>query len=317
MKKFLLLAGMVGLFLGVQVNAAAQAKKPTIMVVPSDAWCNQNGYMLEYDNQGRKDKAPDYYRALQENTDLLLVISKINELMAERGFPLKNLESAMKTLRQEAAEDALAASSSGESVAESPIDKLKKTAKADIWMQLTWTVNVQGPKRSITFNLQGLDAYTDKQIAGASGTGAQSFASETAVLLEEAVLAHIDNFNVKLQGHFEDMFANGREVILRIKRWNSMDGDLDTEFGDMTLGEIIDGWVNENTVNHRYSQTDASENMMLFEQVRIPLFDANQKALDTKTWARQLQKMLKEKYQIESKLGMKGLGQAVITVGEK
>jgi len=58
MKKFLLLAGMVGLFLGVQVNAAAQAKKPTIMVVPSDAWCNQNGYMLEYDNQGRKDKVP-------------------------------------------------------------------------------------------------------------------------------------------------------------------------------------------------------------------------------------------------------------------
>lgn len=317
MKKFLLLAGMVGLFLGIQVNANAQAKKPTIMVVPADVWCSNNGYMMEYDNQGRKDKVPDYYRALQENSELNAVISKINELMAERGFPLKDLFAAMKTLREEAAEDALATSSSGESVAESPLDKLKKTAKADILIYMDWTVNVQGPKRSVTFNLKGIDAYTDKQIAGAGDTGPQSFASETPVLLNEAVLAHLDKFNSDLQRHFDDMFTNGREVILRIKRWNSMDGDLDSEFGDMTLGEIIEGWVNENTVNHRFSTSSASENMMLFEQVRIPLFDANQKAIDTRSWARQLQKMLKEKYQIESKLSMKGLGQAVITVGEK
>ena len=27
-----------------------QAKKPTIMVVPSDAWCNTNGYVQTYDD---------------------------------------------------------------------------------------------------------------------------------------------------------------------------------------------------------------------------------------------------------------------------
>jgi len=47
----------------------SQAKKPILMVVPSDVWCNQNGYMLEYDNQGVKVKVPDYKRALQENAD--------------------------------------------------------------------------------------------------------------------------------------------------------------------------------------------------------------------------------------------------------
>ena len=67
----------------------AQAKKPTIMVVPSDVWCNKNGYMLEFNNQGTIVKIPDYKRAFQENADLLTVISKINGLMAERGFPLK------------------------------------------------------------------------------------------------------------------------------------------------------------------------------------------------------------------------------------
>ena len=34
----------------------------------------------------------DYKKAMQENADLLLVISSINDMMAERGFPLKNME---------------------------------------------------------------------------------------------------------------------------------------------------------------------------------------------------------------------------------
>lgn len=287
------------------------------MVVPSDVWCNKNGYMQEFDNQGTVVKVPDYKKALQENSDLLLVISKINELMTERGFPLKNLESSLKTLQDQSAEDAMLTSKAGSEIAESPIDKLKKTAKADIWMQMTWTMNQTGPKKSITFNLQGLDAYTDKQIAGASGTGQPSFSAEVPVLLEEAVLAHIDNFNSQLQKHFDDLFANGREVIIRIKAWDSLEDGLEKEIGDKMLSEIIEEWISENTVQGRFSTTDATENMMLFEQVRIPLYDAANKAVDTRGWTRGLQKTLKEKYQIDSKLMMKGLGQAQLVVGEK
>lgn len=298
-------------------SAFSQAKKPTIMVVPSDAWCNKNNYMLEFDNQGTKIKVPDYKAALQSDADLLLAISKINELMAERGFPLKNLESALKTLQDQAAEDAMLTSKGGAEINESPIDKLKKVAKADIWMQLTWTINTIGPKKSLTFNLQGLDSYTDKQIAGASGTGKQSFAVELPVLLGEAVLAYIDGFNVQLMAHFTDMFTNGREVILRVKTWSSFDGDFTTEYDGKELTEVIEGWITENTVAGRFSTTDATENMLLFEQVRIPLQDANGKAVDTRGWARGLQKMLKEKYQLESKLMMKGLGQAQLVIGEK
>jgi len=299
-------------------NAFSQAKKPTIMVVPSDVWCNTNGYMMEFDNQGKVVKVPDYKKALQENADLLLVISKINELMADRGFPLKNLESSLKSLESEAAEDAMLTSKGGGEVNESPIDKLKKVAKADIWMQMTWTVNTTGPKKSITFNLQGLDAYTDKQIAGASGTGEPSFTAELPVLLEEAVLAHLDNFNVQLQSHFDDMFTNGREIILRIKTWNTWEYDLESEdFGDDELSSLIEKWVTDNTVQGRFNTTDATENMMLFEQVRIPLFDEAGKAIDARKWTNGLRKYLKETYQIESKLMMKGLGQAQLVLGEK
>ena len=305
------------LFALLSVNAFSQAKKPTIMVVPSDNWCVKNNYMSVFDNMGSKVKVPDYRAALQESSELLLVISKINELMSERGFPLKNLESSLKSLQNQSAEDAMLTSKSGADANESPIDKLKKVAKSDIIMQLTWTINQTGPKKSVTFNLQGLDAYTDKQIAGASGTGQPSFSAELPVLLEEAVLAHLDNFNAQLQKHFDDLFENGREVSLRIMTFSSFDGDLESEYDGLELSEIIEDWVSDNTVKGRFSTTDATENTMLFEQVRIPLYDARNRAVDTRGWARDLQKMLKEKYQIEAKLMTRGLGQAQLVIGEK
>ncbi len=289
----------------------SQAKKPTLMIVPSDVWCNQNGYTTTYDNMGTPTMVPDYKKALQSNPDLLLAISKIGEMMAERGFPLKDLGSSLKNLETEAAEESVTAMDRG-GIAESPVDKLRKVAKADIWLQLTWSVNAMGPKKSLTFNLQGLDAYTDKQIAASSGTGDPSFSAELPVLLEEAILSHIDQFNNQLQNYFDDLFANGREVSLECKRTNDSDVNFESEFDDNELAYIIEDWVSANTREGRFNTSDVSENRIKFEQVRIPLFLENGRALDTRTWARGLQKELRSKYNIKAKLTTKGLGQAYI-----
>ncbi|HCR89064.1 MAG TPA: hypothetical protein DIW50_01115, partial [Prolixibacteraceae bacterium] len=187
MKRVLLLIIAIA---GFAVVGFSQAKKPTIMVVPSDNWCIKNGYVMNYDEMGTTKVLPDYKTALQMETDLLVTISKINTLMADRGFPLKNLESVLKTLEQESAEVAMLGSKGGGAIAESPIDILKRTANADIIIQLTYQINQTGPQRSITFVLQGLDAYTNKQVAGAQGTGSPSFSAETPVLLEEAVISY-------------------------------------------------------------------------------------------------------------------------------
>ena len=188
---------------------------------------------------------------------------------------------------------------------------------------MTWTVNQTGPKKAITFILQGLDAYTDKQIAGANGTGAPSFSAEVPVLLKEAVTAHIDNFTGSLQSHFEDMFANGREIIVRIQLWDGgeFDGDLETEMGpdDEELGTIIEDWMADNTVKGRFSTTDATETMMLFEQVRIPLFymkKDKERAYDVRRLGKDLRDKLKE-IGLEAKAENEGLGSVTLWIGHK
>lgn len=319
MKKIIVLLGGL-LLLTFTATLWGQAKKPTLMVVPSDVWCTQNGYMTEYDNQGSVVSIPNYKKALQSDPNLLLVISKINTLMMDRGFPLKNVESTLKSIEQSMAEDNMTTSkTSGAAMTENPLDRLKRTAKADIILQLTWTVNTQGPKNSITYNLQGLDAYTNKQIAGAQGTGAQSMTADIPVLLEEAVLMNMDNFTAQLQTFFDDLFAKGREVAVSVRLFNAGSGlDLESEFNDKELGEIIDEWMYNNTVEHRFNKSDASESIAVYEQVRIPLFKANGMPMDTESFVRELRSFLrKDPYKIDSKIINRGLGSTVLVLGEK
>lgn len=314
MKKVLFILSLVLVISG---GCFAQAKKPTIMVVPSDVWCNQNGYMSSFDNQGQVEKYPNYETALQSSSDLVLAISKIGEMMAERGFPLKDLSACLKTIKQEAAEESVTTSKEGDVLAETPLDKLSRVAKADIIIQLTWSMNVSGPKKSVTFNMQGLDAYTNKQVAAASGTGAPSFSVEIPLLLEESILSHIDQFNSQLQVHFDDLFANGREVALTCRRWSGSEADFETEYDGNELSFIIEDWMAQNTVQGRFSTSDATENRLVFEQVRIPVQNEAGRAIDTRTWANGLRKSLKDTYGIDAKLTTKGLGQAIITIGAK
>lgn len=300
-----------------------QAKKPIIMVVPSDQFCISRGYKMTFQNQGMAQTLPDYKTALQTDPDLRLVITKMGQIMADRGFPLKDLEQELKNLEQERAESSmLTSSSSGSEMAESPIDALKRVAKADIIMDLDFEVKRQGPQKYIVFNLKGLDAYTAKQVAGVAGAGKPSTAASPELLLEEAVLSQMDNFNAGLMTHFEDMFANGREVKVQIKVWSNWGENLETEFGDDSkeLTTIIDDWFADNSVNGRYSLSDASENFMKLEQVRIPMMRTDEKgrqrAVDTRLFVSDLRKYLNG-MGIPSKLYLRGLGEAWLILGEK
>ena len=92
------------LFVIVSVSLMAQAKKPTIMVIPSDAYCSRHGYTTEWiDENGNKNVVSDIANIFKQDDieDLRLVISELSQIMAERGFPLKDLEQTLKVHRQE------------------------------------------------------------------------------------------------------------------------------------------------------------------------------------------------------------------------
>lgn len=305
---FLLLFSMLSLAVYAQ-----RMMKPSVMVVPSDAWCKAHRCLQKVD----EDYYPDYRKAFVENSDLGNVISKINIIMADRGFPLENLETALKSLNTENVERKLYTDADGNAVMSSPLDEIYRSAAADIVLQLSWNINKTGPKRSVTFNLQALDSYTNKQVAGVEGTGAPSFSSDAATLLEEAVVSHMDVFCDRLMKHFQDMKLNGREVSIDFLLGEGSSGNFATEYGDEELSEAITHLIAANAVNHSFSKSPSTETILQYRSVRAPIADEDGMPMDAYAFARKITKKLKKNpYDLSVKTIAKGLGKAVVIIGE-
>ena len=300
------------------IAASAQtAKKPTLMIVPSDNWCTQRYFTQTFQNQGQQVRIADYKTAFQEDTELGGVVSKLGELLTGLGYSLKDCEQELKAIEMRTTEDnATMSNTSGAMLVESPIDQLKRHAKSDIIIQIGWQVNKEDNGKSVTFILEAFDAYTSKRIA-TSSANSESSNESIPKMLEAAANKQITTFDKQLTQYFKNLQKEGREIILTVRCWDSWGNNLETEYGGNELIDCIDNWMHQNTVNGAYNLTANSDTWAQFEQVRIPLFDDKGKAMDARAFAITLRKHLQKEYQITSKVMVRGLGEAIIVLGEK
>ena len=300
------------------ISAKGQTKKPTIMILPSDNWCVQRYFMTTFNNQGTDVKVPNYQQAFQEDTELGQVISKVGGVLTELGYSLKDAEQEIKSLNIRQAEDNVTMSkTSGANLVESPLDILKRRIKSDIVIQIWWKLNREASGRSASFTLEAFDAYTNKRIATSTGT-TKATKDAVPILLENAVKEHVKPFDKQMDEWFSDQQKNGREISLTIRCWDNWEKDLETEFGGEELTDCIQSWMQKNCVAGAFNLSDGTESFAQFEQVRIPLNDEKGKAMDARAFATKLRKYLQqEPYNITSKVIIRGLGEAILILGEK
>ena len=216
------------------------------------------------------------------------------------------------------AEDNLTMSkTSGSSLAESPLDLLKRRTKSDIIVQVDWRVNKETAGKSITYTQEAFDAYTSKRIATSSGTVNRT-AEAIPIQLQQAVERNIKPFDKQMDGFYSKMQSNGREIVLTIRTWDNWENDLESEYDGDELLNYIQQWLTQNTVKQQFNLSDATENFAQFEQVMIPLKNEKGVAMDARSFARELQKYLNvSPFNITTKLMMRGLGEAILVLGEK
>ena len=131
------------------------------------------------------------------------------------------------------------------------------------------------------------------------------------------MLNYIDSFDAQMATWYQETLAKGREIVMTIRCWDNWGKDLETEYDNEELIDCIQKWFSQNTVYGRFNLTDNTETTAQFEQVRIPLFDENGRAMDARSFATQLRKFLEKEYQITSKVIVRGLGEANLILGEK
>lgn len=299
------------------IQLFAQASLPSMMIVPSDAWCNRNGFMKTLEMNGNTVYSPDYRAALMNSNDLNLAITKINGMMAETGYRLIDLSSTLKLIETDEALNSVTTSSMGDSFMETPREQMERVAKADIWLEIDWFVNNVGPKKSLTFIMRALDAYTQNEVASSSGTSGDTYAVEMPVLIEEAVSSYIYGFNSTLAEYFAEMQSNGRDIAIEFRVWENAGFNLESDMGDDMLSYILEDWVAENAIGGNMTPVIASENVLSFREVRIPLVTQEGRQVDARFWTRNLVRSLKKDYGIDTKLYIKGLGSILVVLGEK
>lgn len=301
---------------GILPKDEIKGKMPIVMVVPSAGWCHQQGY--------EADGLPDYDKALLESQDLTQAITTVSVRLTQRGFEVKDLKSALRTLRNERLEEQAMVSKFEDAIAETPIDQLRRTAKADIWIEIDWKENELkgGSQKSLTWSMSAIDAYTDFVIGGVSPTttgAAYTSAFQLPIMIESAIQGQFDPFCNTFINYFRNCEKQGRAIKLNILTWENLVDGVMTEIDDMELSEIIETWLEKNTVNGKFGTPDISPSgtRMVIEQVRIPLTNAKGRDLSPSAWAKDLQKWLMNEYDIESNLSSKGLGQVQLILGGK
>ena len=250
---------------GIFSLVAQTAKKPTIMILPSDNWCTQRYFTTNFSNQGINAKIPNYQQAFTEDLELPQVISKVGGVLTELGYSIKDAEMEIKNLNTRMAEDNVTTSkTSGASLIESPLDILKRRSKSDIIIQIWWNLNRENKSRSVSFTIEAFDAYTNKRIATSTGT-TQASSESIPIILERAVKENINPFDQQMEKWYADQQVNGREIVLTVRCWDNWENDLETEFDGNELTDCIQDWLQEKTINGAFNLTDATESFAQFE----------------------------------------------------
>jgi hypothetical protein len=251
----------------VSCMVAQTAAKPTIMVVPDKNWCIQNHYTTA-------DGTPDYRKALGDR-DLSGAMAAMGNIMAQRHYPLVDLETSLDQIDNESAINATHLSKGDGYAEEDDLSRMTRVANADILINLAMDSKPYGPRSITEFLVKATDAASAKVVFGKTGTSSASNAP-VATLLNEAVMSFMDEFCSNLGIYFEAMERDGREcqIIFQIADDSpiNFESEVSINGGSGELGEYIDYWISENCVRGAYSANGKTRTRLAFNQVKVPLF---------------------------------------------
>lgn len=320
MKKILLLF-CLGLF---SSSLFGQARKPKLMLFPSDQYMSTLGYYSDVEIDGKSRRVFDYSKAYLENPNLINVTVKIQQLFLEREFQVLNINDEIKKLENERATDMSITTKSGAEVVEDIRDVFLAKASPDIVMEFGFNEVAGGFGTSgLQVTLQAKDAYSMAPISGISEIVAPS-PSPLEAKIQQAILANINSYQEQMNKYFNDLFEKGREIIVSVRILDDSPFDFEEEFEyepfeiEDEFQFILEEYMNRNTVSGRFSVGRSTSNRMDFEQCRIPVYDEKGRAIDARNFGNDIRKWLKEEpFDVPCKVVPNGLSSVIILVGSK
>lgn len=276
------------------LGQAQQADMPTIIIFPDDAWMNDHSYMNTVDNDGETEYIPRYNDAFVQNREMGTAIQAVQKVLTERGFQHEDLQSLLKDMKRERAEE-LANAADGDGAEKGAMDELLQQARPDIRVDLDYSVKPMGPRNYIQFRLKAVDAYCNDQIASCEGS-VEGTTDPIDLALRKVIAGKCDEFCEQIINYFMDLRENGRQitVIFRAADGSGIDFKKDEIGNDEdTYDDYLHQWIRKHAVNKAGKKGRMTNKMCEFKNVRIPFFDEDGEPTEAETWAKGIRKAFK------------------------
>lgn len=281
---------------------AQQADMPTIIVFPDDVWMRDNGYMTEFNNDGKIMRLPKYADAFATNREIGTAIQAVQKVFEDRGFRHEDLQGVLKGMDTERAVE-MARQSKGKGTETGLMEEILQQANPDIRIDLDYAVKQFGPRKNIEFKLKAVDAYCYEQVAACEGV-VEGTMDPTSLALRKVIAGKSEDFCQQIINYFMDLRDNGRKitVIFRAGEGTGIDF-LNDEIGpdDDVYSDFLHAWLRKHAVHKSASMGRQTESLCEFKNVRIPFFDNSGEPQNARRWARGIIKAFKAETGIKIK----------------
>ncbi len=225
--------------------------QPKIMVIP-------------YTKQGE-----DISQVLESDVNKRIVLTKIREAFDNRGFTTVDFAAKLKSLSR----------TEGLSINNSSDLKsmIIQQSGADIYVEAEMDVLFSQSGNSVKIIVTAYDISTGGSISNKVGDSGKFYTNDIGKLGTKAIEGIADEFLDVMQGKFTDIINNGKSIIVDFGFDPTSTISMATEIGNdgLTLSDHLEIWISEHAYKNYYHIQGTTNKKMIFDDVRIPLIDAN------------------------------------------
>ncbi len=208
----------------------------------------------------------DIRTVLDENPYIRSAVSKVKESFDQRGWSTVDFVANLR-----AAESNAAFTMDRQSNFKSD---LITGSGADIYVQVDTHVSTDDSGTSINVVLTAFETHTGASFSNKTGSSGKFKTTDYEKLIDRAFDQISEEFLNNLLVKTDEIREIGRAIILHFNLDEGAEIDFDAELDNGEfLNEAIEDWVGLNAYKGRANLSGIVENKMVFDEVRIPLFD--------------------------------------------
>ena len=318
-------SGDMAAYVSSSVNAIEQAR-PTIIVIPGDGTLQDFGCLTQQKMNGESYVIRDYQTYLLKDDRCKRMVGYIQDLFIQQDYPLNDFEQTLKKLNTNSATDA------ADNLAQDAKTRLLQTANPDIILELEYQTTADKKQKNklishnysnsksedpknVSYTLRAIDAYNNKVVASITKSNMKGVSTTEAI--QKDIDKNVSKLMSDIQQYYSDILTRGRDVTVRITLDRGCPFGLSDESieGDTYADWIID-FIKTHTVKGAYKMVINTDKELSFENVRIPLLQADGTQYGVYDWTRDLQKNLRKNLGVKSTNRSQGLGEIVLTINK-